>query len=110
MKSRNISYSTHVEVSGLKREGSLLEVTIDHISDGKESTAYADYFIVAVGREPRTDLFSTKTEKNLDILRKNRRLYLIGDVINGIYRQTAISVGDGIRAAMEINGVLRRDI
>jgi thioredoxin reductase len=27
---------------------------------------------------------------------------MIGDVVNGLYRQTAISVGDGIRAAMEI--------
>jgi thioredoxin reductase len=35
-------------------------------------------------------------------------LYLVGDVKGGIYRQTSISVGDGIHTAMRIYQKLRR--
>ncbi len=38
----------------------------------------------------------------MDRLTKEKRLYLIGDVINKRNRQTAISIGDGMRTAMDI--------
>lgn len=108
-KSGNISYQIHTEVSRIKKGGSALEVTTVHIPDGEEHTMHAHYLITAIGREPSTGFFSAEIEKNCAILRKSRRLFIIGDADNGIYRQTAISVGDGIRAAMEINGIIRGD-
>jgi thioredoxin reductase len=36
------------------------------------------------------------------LLRK-KLLYIVGDAKNGRYRQIAISTGNGLRAAMEIN-------
>ncbi len=101
-KSKSISYFTNTEVRAIKRDGSGLEVTAVNVSDGKEFISYADYLIAAVGREPCTEFFGPEIKKNLDILQKTRRLFMIGDIISGIYRQTAISVGDGIRVAMEI--------
>lgn len=101
-KSKTISYFTNTEVRGINRDGSGLEISIVKISDGKESTIHSDYLIAAIGREPCVDFFGENLKKNLDILKKTRRLFMIGDIANDIYRQTAISVGDGIRAAMEI--------
>ncbi len=67
----------------------------------------ADYALIAIGREPRLDFLAGATLKRLDVLRKKKALYFIGDVANGTYRQTGICVGDGIRAAMEIRDRLR---
>lgn len=105
-KSKKISYSTNTEVSGVKKEGSGLEVSAVYIPDGKAYTIYADYLITATGRDPCTDYFGPGINENLEILKKGRRLFMVGDLINGSYRQTAISVGDGIRAAMEIHGAI----
>ena len=63
---------------------------------------YAHSLIVAIGREPCFDFLSENLKKNLEKLQKSKVLYIIGDVKNDIYRQTAIAVGNGIKAAMEI--------
>jgi len=61
-----------------------------------------DYFIFATGRKPADGFFRESLEGLLPGLLKEQRLYLIGDVINGNYRQVSVAVGDGVRAAMEI--------
>jgi thioredoxin reductase len=60
----------------------------------------ADYLIGALGRTPRDELLSGLPEA--ENLQAAGRLHVIGDVHNGIYRQTAIAVGDGLRTAMKI--------
>lgn len=53
-----------------------------------------DIILVAIGREP-----------NLDFAREilnEENVFLIGDAKNGIYRQVALSIADGIKTAMEI--------
>jgi thioredoxin reductase len=67
----------------------------------------ADYLIGAVGREPRLDFLSAELLEQAAALGRLGRLYFIGDVKNGIYRQTAIAVGDGLRAAMKIYEVVQ---
>jgi thioredoxin reductase len=62
----------------------------------------ADYLVGALGREPQCDFASPDLLETAPRLESQGRLYWIGDVKNGIYRQTAIAVGDGIRAAMRI--------
>jgi thioredoxin reductase len=60
-----------------------------------------DYLIGAIGREAHTDFLSEPIRQAQDTLQAKGLLYFIGDVTNGIYRQTAIAVGDGIKAAMQ---------
>ncbi len=63
----------------------------------------ADYLLFAIGREPYKAFLNRNLTEIAEELKNKKRLFLIGDVKNGIFRQTAISAGDGIRAAMEIH-------
>jgi thioredoxin reductase len=70
----------------------------------------ADYVIFAIGREPELSFLSNKLKEQVSKLEKKRKLFLVGDVKNAIYRQAAIAAGDGIRAAMEIYRSIKNDI
>ena len=63
---------------------------------------HADYLVVAYGREPQLEFLSAQIVKTSQELEGKGLLYFIGDVKNGIFRQTAIAVGDGLLAAMQI--------
>ena len=70
-------------------------------------TIIADYLIGAIGREPRLDFISPSLLKKTSELEELGLLYLIGDVKNSAYRQTAIAAGDGLLAAMKIYRFLK---
>ena len=104
----DITYQAHAELKSLAldKDGKLqLEVSLGGNLGGMEG----DYLIAAIGRDPDTDFSVPSIMKEIDQLKKNRRLYLIGDLKNGLFRQTAIAVGDGIRAAMEIDQYLSKE-
>lgn len=63
---------------------------------------HADYLIGAIGREARLDCLSDAFLQQAHALEEQGVLYMIGDVKNGIYRQTSIAVGEGVLAAMKI--------
>jgi thioredoxin reductase len=63
----------------------------------------ADHVIAAIGRVPREIAFLPGLTGNIDELVETRRFRFAGDVMNGMYRQTSIAVGDGVRAAMEMH-------
>ena len=71
-----------------------------------ENSFLVDYLIFAIGRVPNDAYLSPKLRAEKDQMIEQRRLFLIGDMANGHYRQTTIAVADGIRAAMHINTVL----
>ena len=62
----------------------------------------ADHVIAAIGRVPREIALLPGLTGSIEDLVEERKLRFAGDVMNGIYRQTSIAVGDGVRAAMEI--------
>ncbi len=67
-----------------------------------QSTLIVNYLICAIGRDPQLDFISGQFEKKAIQLESSGDLYYVGDVINGLYRQTAIAVGDGILTAMKL--------
>lgn len=67
----------------------------------------ADYLIGAIGRLPQMDFVSTSVLEHASEFENTGILHFVGDVRNGIFRQTAIAIGNGIRAAMRLNQVLK---
>jgi len=65
-------------------------------------TFVVDYLIAAIGRDPSLDFISGQFAEKTIQLENSGKLYYVGDVANGLYRQTAIAVGNGILAAMKI--------
>lgn len=98
----SVSWMPGVAVSALRACGAVVELDYSTLNDGSNLTMQADYVILAVGREPSLDFLAGDVKERLDEFARARKLLLAGDVGNGRMRQTAISVGDGVRAAMEI--------
>lgn len=75
---------------------------IECVSREKQTCHHCDFLVFAIGRAPQLDFLSETVRKRRRELEESGRLYQIGDVHNGLFRQTAIAVGDGIKAAMRI--------
>ena len=88
-----------VKVAG--RAGKLL-LSCAHLDGADTTTLTIDYVVIAVGREPATRFFGLGLADQTAYLTLNNKLYMIGDVNNGLRRQAAISVGNGVEAAMRI--------
>jgi thioredoxin reductase len=102
LEKETISYLARHQITEISRVGkNRLKLSFHH--PGGSGALHADYLIAAIGREPRLDFLDLGLRSRLDELRREGSLYLIGDVKNDIFRQTSIAVGDGVRAAMEIN-------
>ena len=61
-----------------------------------------DILVGALGRDPQLDFISGQFAKKAIQLEGLGALYYVGDVVHGLYRQTAIAVGNGILTAMKI--------
>ena len=96
-----ITIYPHTSLSRLDRSGAD-QLVLECIQPHGNLTIQADYLLCATGRQPQLDFMSPIGETEVERLEKEGRLYFIGDVKNGIYRQTAIAVGDGIMTAMKI--------
>jgi len=63
---------------------------------------YPDYILFAIGRNPCNEFLDKEIIDSSNDLEKEGLLYFIGDVANGLKRQTVIAVADGVKAAMKI--------
>jgi thioredoxin reductase len=100
-ESRRIMYQDNIEVISVfsRADGGLLLKC--NGPDG-EVAIEVDYLIGALGRVARLDFVSSHLFEKIQELESQGILYLVGDVKNGRFRQTAIAIGDGLMAAMKI--------
>ncbi|MFW9923928.1 MAG: NAD(P)/FAD-dependent oxidoreductase [Candidatus Thorarchaeota archaeon] len=93
----------NIEAIKLLAPKTISELQIDDNSKVKiifddESHIIVDYILVAFGREPNNELLKNLSREIL----QNERLYQIGDLVNGNFRQISIATGNGLQCAMDI--------
>ena len=101
-----VFYKPNHSLTGIRSMGSELRLSWQ-CPDG-EIQEEQDYLLIAIGRSPNLGFISERMRYRLDDLEAKRRIFVIGDVKNGLYRQMGIAVGDGIRAAMILAEELKR--
>ncbi len=97
MQNKRIDYETNIEIKRINFEDNKLA-----LYTSRKKKIIVDYLVVAIGRKPNLNFFDKSLKEKTKILETKKKLYIIGDAKNGIFRQTAIAIGDGIKAAMEI--------
>lgn len=95
-----IEYYRDYRVVSVSRKGEC--INIEGFTGALQMGILADHLVIAIGRVPAEEFLGVEIKKLKEELVKNGSLYFIGDVANGDFRQTAIAVGDGLRAAMSI--------
>jgi thioredoxin reductase (NADPH) len=98
----NISYYQNIRISQVELDEPVSRLNLTCTSPAGMRKLVADYLVYAIGRGPRIEYWSENLIQRREELIESERLYLIGDVKNDIYRQTAIAVGDGVLAAMKL--------
>jgi thioredoxin reductase (NADPH) len=98
----NITYFQNIRISQVELDEPVNQLNLTCTSPAGMRKIVADYLVYAIGRVPRIEFLSENLVHRQEELIENGRLYLIGDVKNDIYRQTAIAVGDGVLAAMKL--------
>ena len=96
-----IIYHPGTRLSGLEA-AETGKVRVECVQAQERLSFEVDCVLCATGREAQLDFMPAMAQAEVERLEKDGRLYFIGDVKNGIYRQTAIAVGDGIYAGMKI--------
>jgi thioredoxin reductase len=99
--SPNIRYYSSTSLIGIGSASSG-ELQLNCTSPTSNFSISANYLIGALGREPRLDCLPALFRQKASLLVQRKLLYFVGDIKNGMFRQTAIAVGDGLLAAMQI--------
>lgn len=94
----NIKYQSHKELMNIKESNNKVVIEFN------DNTCFeCDYVLAAIGREPNDRLFTNND------LKQNSNLFIIGDVKNGILRQTSIATGEGLKTATIIDEHIRKN-
>jgi thioredoxin reductase (NADPH) len=99
---QNIIYSADTIVSALQ-PGCHGGLKIHCDTPGGPLRLQADFLLTAIGREPELSFVSDAFQDQMTGSTAHANYCLVGDVKNGIFRQAAISAGDGIMAAMKMH-------
>ena len=107
-ENESIRYFSEIEITKVDIADSG-KVSVITKSGNQESSFCVDYLLAAIGREPELGFMDRKLLNRVGELQDKKVLYLIGDLKNSEFRQASIAVGDGIRAAMDIEKNWRKD-
>ncbi|MFH1941279.1 MAG: NAD(P)/FAD-dependent oxidoreductase [bacterium] len=102
VRKQNIIYLQNVRVKKLNRLKKAIRLYYSGEDLQEEVEITVDYLLFAVGREPCVDFLTKELIQRFKQPNLRNCVYFVGDVHNGLYRQTAIAVGEGIKAAMNI--------
>ena len=103
-ETRRITYMAETTVSGVEADETGDRLVVECVTNDPTGhcSLVTDYLLFAIGREPQTDFLSEHVKMQAPALIESGKLYFVGDVHNSPFRQTAIAVGDGLLAAMQI--------
>lgn len=103
----NIRYLHDIRIESIKLSGDGILLNCES-SQGK-TTMKADHLLYAIGRHAAIDFFDSALKAQMLSGHLPEKIYFAGDVKNGLYRQSAIATGEGIRTAMEIYHTLKNE-
>ena len=81
-------------------------ISLNFKKDASTHNHLTDYLLFAIGRGPITPAMINKLEIEKE---KDETLFFVGDVKNERFRQCSFAVADGMKAAMSIEHMIRRD-
>lgn len=97
---KSIKYYPNSEINGIKWGGNKLKVDVNLFE--KNNMIEADHIVFAIGRNPDVGFLSSELQQSMEKKTEQGNIFMVGDVRNGMFRQTSISVGNGVEAAMKI--------
>jgi thioredoxin reductase (NADPH) len=110
MSNPKISFEWNSEVAGIIGEDRVSGVRLRDTSTGEEREIPADGLFIAIGHEPRSDLFKGQIELDdegyvkVDAPSTRTNLegvFACGDVVDHVYRQAITAAGTGCSAALD---------
>ncbi len=108
-ESTEIDYIKKIKIQGIfPSTGD--RVKLECLTPEGSTNIDADFLLFAIGRVPCLDFLSPELRREVNEKKESSRIYLAGDVKNGIFRQTAIAVGDGIMSAMKIYNKIKEQM
>jgi len=109
-KHQKINYFNHYSVQDIQLKNPSQFLVTCYNKENSSQVLKANYILSAIGRKPALEFIGQKLAANLDEVIQTKKLFMIGDVANDLYRQTAICVGDGVKAAMGIYQSLTKEL
>ncbi len=99
-EAEKITYRENHSLVKVLEKNDGLELYFGH--DNSIDIELYDYLLFAIGRMPNLSCISEQFQDKFSLFEQSGRMHLIGDVKNGLFRQATISIGDGVKAAMQI--------
>lgn len=100
---RNVNYYENYRVSDIDTNIGTNSLSVSFHVENSTVKYNFDYLIFATGRIPAVSFLDKSVIDNKDDLISAGKLFFIGDVKGGRYRQAAIAAGEGIKIAMIIS-------